>query len=70
MKDFKSFIEANKKELYLHAQKNTPLNSEGRAMIPKGDEWVEETEWDERRVNLDVVGNMPIKYLSARVTGQ
>ena len=32
---------------YLMAMRNTKFNEDGRAVIPKGDEWLEETEWDD-----------------------
>lgn len=32
---------------YLLAMKNTKFNENGRAVIPLGDEWRDETEWDE-----------------------
>ena len=32
---------------YELARKNTLYNEDGRAVIPKDDEWLEETEWDD-----------------------
>ena len=32
---------------YELARRNTTYNEDGRAVIPKGDEWLEETEWDD-----------------------
>ncbi len=32
---------------YILAMKNTRYNEDGRAVISKDDEWLEETEWDE-----------------------
>lgn len=35
------------KKAYQFAMKNTKYNSEGKAVISKDDEWVNETEWDD-----------------------
>lgn len=32
---------------YLMAMRNTKFNEDGRAVIPLGDEWRDETEWDD-----------------------
>ena len=32
---------------YLMAMRNTKFNDDGRAVIPLGDEWRDETEWDD-----------------------
>lgn len=32
---------------YIFAMKNTKYNEDGRVVISKDDEWLEETEWDE-----------------------
>lgn len=32
---------------YLLAMRNTKFNEDGRAVIPLGDEWRDETEWDD-----------------------
>lgn len=35
------------KKAYQTALNNTKYNNEGKAVIPKEDEWVNETEWDD-----------------------
>ena len=39
--------ETYNKKAYQLAMNNTKYNSEGKAVIPKEDEWVDETEWDD-----------------------
>lgn len=34
-------------EDYKFAMQNTKYNDDGRAVVAKDDEWLEETEWDE-----------------------
>ena len=44
MDDFDKFFEEHKKEIFAYARKNTKYNKEGYAVIPKGDEWLDEEE--------------------------
>lgn len=46
MSKLSKFIQSNKETLYAFATQNTPRNKDGRAVIPKGDEWRDETVWD------------------------
>jgi hypothetical protein len=40
------YIQDNKKEVYDFASLNTTMDEAGRPVIQKGDEWINETEWD------------------------
>lgn len=42
------YLKNNRQEAYRTAYGNTPRNSEGRPVIPEGDEWRDEVEWDEQ----------------------
>ena len=41
------YLETNRKKAYSFATSNTKRNNQGRPVISKNDEWVNETEWDE-----------------------
>ena len=41
------YLEENKEKAYSFATSNTAHNSQGRPIIPKDDEWLAETEWDD-----------------------
>ena len=47
MKDFEEFLRANKDKLYALAEKNTPRNANGDAVISRDDPWFYEDEWDD-----------------------
>lgn len=40
-------VETYPAKAYQSAQKNTKYNLSGRAVIPKDDEWINESEWDD-----------------------
>ena len=46
MSKLSEFIQSNKASLYAFAAQNTPKNEDGQPIIPKGDEWRDENEWD------------------------
>ena len=47
MNDFDQYLTENKQTAYDIAENNTVRNKDGRAVISKDDEWMQETEWDE-----------------------
>ena len=47
MNEFDKYLANHKAEAYALAGQNTMYDENGRAMIPKGDEWETETEWDD-----------------------
>ena len=47
MNEFDKYLAYHKAEAYALAEQNTVYDENGRAMIPKGDEWETETEWDD-----------------------
>ena len=46
---------------YLMAMRNTKFNENGRAVIPLGDEWRDETEWDDMFEELKKKHEMGLK---------
>ena len=59
MDDFDKFFKKHKKEIYYYAKKNTKYNKDGYAVIPKGDEWLDEEEdrvWEEHYKKLVAEG--------------
>lgn len=50
MSKLSEFIQSNKETLYAFATQNTPRNEGGQAVIPKGDEWRDESVWDSMNV--------------------
>lgn len=51
------YLEENKELAYKFASKNTPCNASGHPVIPKDDEWRDETEWDELFLELSRKSN-------------
>ena len=47
MSTLEEYLETNKNKAYSFATSNTKFNENGRPVISKDDEWVNETEWDE-----------------------
>ena len=47
MSKLDEYLKANREHAYKTAYDNTPRNATGQPVIPKDDEWREETEWDE-----------------------
>lgn len=47
VKNFAEFLKVNKEKIYSHAEKNTPRNSNGDAVIFRDDPWFYEDEWDD-----------------------
>lgn len=41
------YLEANREKAYSFATANTKYNKQGRPVISKDDEWVNESEWDD-----------------------
>lgn len=46
MSKLSEYLEENREFAHNFADKNTPKNDDGRAVIPRGDEWEDEKEWD------------------------
>jgi len=47
MSKFDDFLKENKSTLYQLASQHANYNSKGSVVLPKDDEWREETDWDE-----------------------
>lgn len=41
------YLSKNRKKAYQLAERSTPHNQDGRAILPTDDEWRGETEWDD-----------------------
>ena len=54
---------------YELARKNTTYNEEGRAVIPKDDEWLEETEWDDLFEELKKEREEEIRKIAKYIRG-
>jgi hypothetical protein len=47
MKAFSEYMDKNRERAYAVAISNTKYNEQGRPIISKDDDWVNETEWDD-----------------------
>lgn len=55
MKDFNKLLKTHKDFIYSLAEKNTPRNENGDAVITKEDSWFYEDEWDDYYKELSAV---------------
>lgn len=47
MNALEQYLETDRKKAYSFATANTSYNAEGRPIILKDDEWINESEWDD-----------------------
>lgn len=55
MPDIDHYLDRNRELAYRLAEQNTVRNAQGRAVIPEGDEWRGEHEWD--KMAGEMIGN-------------